>query len=213
MRQTFVDDPLSAGRLSFLAMAFDAVLFSQWWGCDVADITTPVWNHQSRLWHGDDDRVIPPPCGEQMAELMARSRLSAVSGQVYLAMLTAAGDAFELILDARDGTMVRSDATAPKPATPTTWPGPAPLAPDTCHGCRRPTRTCWDRGGQLDPHRRASAALHGSADRRGHIPQLFRSAAGLARVPEIASAGPDGEWTAGDRGGGLGLRSDLTGMA
>ncbi len=97
MRQMFVDDLLSAGRVSFRAMAYDAVLFSRWWGFDVADITTPVY-----LWHGDDDLVIPLSHGERMAALLPNSRLSIVPGQGHLAMLDAAEEAIEMILAVRD---------------------------------------------------------------------------------------------------------------
>ena len=103
MRQMFVDDLLSAGRVSFRAMAYDAVLFSRWWGFDVADITTPVY-----LWHGDDDLVIPLSHGERMAALLPNSRLSVVPGQGHLAMLDAAEEAIEMILAVRDdGRAVR----------------------------------------------------------------------------------------------------------
>ncbi|MFI0433157.1 MAG: alpha/beta fold hydrolase [Candidatus Nanopelagicales bacterium] len=99
MRQMFVDDLLAAGRVSFRAMAYDAVLFSRWWGFDVADIETPVF-----LWHGDDDLVIPLAHGERMAALIPNSRLSVVPGQGHLAMLDAAEEAIEMILAEREGT-------------------------------------------------------------------------------------------------------------
>lgn len=98
MRQMFIDDLVSAGRVSFRALAYDAVLFSRWWGFDVADIDTPVF-----LWHGDDDLVIPLAHGERMAGLLPNSRLSVVPGQGHLAMLDAAEEAIGMILAVRDG--------------------------------------------------------------------------------------------------------------
>ncbi len=107
MRQMFVDDLLSAGRVSFRAMAYDAVLFSRWWGFDIADISTPVF-----LWHGDDDLVIPLSHGERMASLLPNARLSVVPGQGHLAMLDAAEEAIEMILGVRaDGVGGPADST------------------------------------------------------------------------------------------------------
>jgi pimeloyl-ACP methyl ester carboxylesterase len=93
MRQMFIDDLLASGQVSFRAVAYDAVLFSRWWGFDIAGITTPVY-----LWHGDADLVIPLVHGERMAALIPNSRLSVVSGQGHLAMLDAAEEAIDLIL-------------------------------------------------------------------------------------------------------------------
>ncbi len=93
MREMFLDDLLSAGRESFRAVAYDAVLFSRWWGFDIAGISAPVY-----LWHGDTDLVIPLVHGERMAALIPNSRLSVVPGQGHLAMLDAAEEAIDLIL-------------------------------------------------------------------------------------------------------------------
>lgn len=93
MRRMFIDDLLTSGRESFRAVAYDAVLFSRWWGFDVSSITTPVY-----LWHGDADLVIPLVHGERMAALIPNSTLSVVPGEGHLAMLDAAEEAIELIL-------------------------------------------------------------------------------------------------------------------
>ncbi|MCB0914578.1 MAG: alpha/beta hydrolase [Actinobacteria bacterium] len=94
MREMFLDDLLAAGKESFRAVAYDAVLFSRWWGFDIAGIETPVF-----LWHGDTDLVIPLVHGERMAALIPNSRLSVVSGEGHLAMLDAAEEAIDLILE------------------------------------------------------------------------------------------------------------------
>ena len=93
MRSMFLEDLVSSGRVSFRGIAYDAVLFSRWWGFDIADISTPVY-----LWHGDDDLVIPLIHGQRMAELIPNSHLSVVAGKGHLAMLDAAEEAIDLIL-------------------------------------------------------------------------------------------------------------------
>lgn len=101
MRAMFVEDLVSAGRLSFRAVAYDAVLFSRHWGFDIAQISVPVF-----LWHGDDDLIIPLSHGERMAALIPNSSLSVVPGQGHLAMLDAAEEAIELILTAAQASDV-----------------------------------------------------------------------------------------------------------
>ncbi len=97
MREMFLDDLVVAGKESFRAVAYDAVLFSRWWGFDIASIETPVF-----LWHGDTDLVIPLVHGERMAALIPNSQLAVVPGQGHLAMLDAAEEAIDLILDQAD---------------------------------------------------------------------------------------------------------------
>lgn len=96
MREMLVDDLLNAGRISFRAVAYDAVLFSRWWGFDVSQIQTPIY-----LWHGDDDLVVPLDHGKRMAAMIPNSRLSVVPGKGHLAMLDAAEEAIDLILSHR----------------------------------------------------------------------------------------------------------------
>ena len=95
MRAMFLDDLVTSGRESFRAVAYDAVLFSRWWGFDISSISTPVF-----LWHGDADLVIPLVHGERMAALIP-IRHSVVPGEGHLAMLDAAEEAIELILAQR----------------------------------------------------------------------------------------------------------------
>jgi len=97
MREMFLDDLLSAGRISFRAVAYDAVLFTRWWGFDIADITVPLY-----FWHGDADLVIPLEHGRRMAEIAPNSRLSVVSGEGHLAMLDVAEEAIDWILSHRE---------------------------------------------------------------------------------------------------------------
>lgn len=93
MREMFIADLVSSGRESLRGVAYDLVLFSRWWGFDIADIRTPVY-----LWHGDADLVIPLHHGQRLAELIPNSRLSVVAGQGHLSMLDAAEEAIDLIL-------------------------------------------------------------------------------------------------------------------
>ncbi len=105
MREMFITDLLSSGRESLRGVAYDLVLFSRWWGFDIADIRTPVY-----LWHGDADLVIPLHHGQRLAELIPNSRLSVVAGQGHLSMLDAAEEAIDLILGHASDD---SDAAAP----------------------------------------------------------------------------------------------------
>lgn len=93
MRAMFIEDLVTSGRHSFRGAAYDAVLFSRWWGFDIADIQTPVY-----IWHGDADLVIPLQHGQRMAQLIPNSRLSIVPGSGHLAMLDVAEEAIDLIL-------------------------------------------------------------------------------------------------------------------
>lgn len=96
MREMLVNDLINSGRTGFRAVAYDAVLFSRWWGFDVSQIQTPIY-----LWHGDDDLVVPLDHGKRMAAMIPNSRLSVVAGKGHLAMLDAAAEAIDLILSHR----------------------------------------------------------------------------------------------------------------
>lgn len=96
MRQMFIEDLLSSGRTSFRAVAYDAVLFSRWWGFDISQLQTPIY-----LWHGDDDLVVPLSHGKRMAAMIPNAKLSVVAGKGHLAMLDAAEEAIGLILSHR----------------------------------------------------------------------------------------------------------------
>ncbi|MDP3971932.1 MAG: alpha/beta hydrolase [Candidatus Nanopelagicales bacterium] len=93
MKAMFIEDLVSSGRESLRGAAYDIVLFSRWWGFDIADIQTPVY-----LWHGDADLVIPLQHGRRLAELIPNSRLSVVADRGHLAMLDAAEEAIDMIL-------------------------------------------------------------------------------------------------------------------
>ena len=96
MRRMFIDDLINSGRTGFRAVAYDAVLFSRWWGFDVSQIQTPIY-----LWHGDDDLVVPLTHGKRMAAMIPNASLSVVPGKGHLAMLDAAEEAIDLILTHR----------------------------------------------------------------------------------------------------------------
>jgi len=96
MREMFLDDLLSAGRISFRAVAYDTVLFTRWWGFDIADVEVPLY-----FWHGDADLVIPLEHGRRMAAIAPYSQLSVVPGEGHLAMLDVAEEAIDWILSHR----------------------------------------------------------------------------------------------------------------
>ena len=98
MREMFLDDLVSAGRISFRAVAYDAVLFTRWWGFDIADIEVPLY-----FWHGDADLVIPLEHGQRMAAIAPYSQLSVVPGEGHLAMLDVAVEAIDWILSHHAG--------------------------------------------------------------------------------------------------------------
>lgn len=108
MREMFLDDLLTAGRVSFRAVAYDAALFSRWWGFDVADIEVPVY-----FWHGDADKVVPLDHGERMADLVPNSTLSVVAGKGHLGMLDAAEEAIDKILSHRATEQAQAPPSMP----------------------------------------------------------------------------------------------------
>ncbi len=83
----FLDDLLHGARYRFNAPLADLVLFSRYWGFDLADVTTPV-----HWWHGDSDHIVPVAHGRHCSERLPSVAFEVVVGQSHLGGLGIAAE-------------------------------------------------------------------------------------------------------------------------
>jgi pimeloyl-ACP methyl ester carboxylesterase len=76
LRDLFERDVRQASRTAGQAQAQDFELFAADWGFDLGAITVPVF-----LWHGDDDKNVPPLHARVMHEAMRGSVLHTFAGE------------------------------------------------------------------------------------------------------------------------------------
>lgn len=93
----FLDDLLNAARFQVTGPLSDLVLFSRYWGFDLADVVVPVaW------FHGDGDHIVPLDHGEHCASLLPRGTLSVMDGLNHLGGLGVAAEVLGTLM-ALDG--------------------------------------------------------------------------------------------------------------
>lgn len=83
----FLDDLLQGARFRFNAPLADLVLFSRYWGFDLADVEPEV-----HWWHGDSDHIVPVAHGEHCSERLPHVEFEVVEGQSHLGGLSIASE-------------------------------------------------------------------------------------------------------------------------
>ncbi|MGQ0434370.1 MAG: alpha/beta fold hydrolase [Microthrixaceae bacterium] len=92
-KEMFIDDLLNSGRHGMRAAAFDAVLFTRYWGFDVRDLRVPVtW------WQGDEDNIVPLAHAQHIVPLIPGAELRIRPGDGHLGGLGIAEEVLDTIL-------------------------------------------------------------------------------------------------------------------
>jgi pimeloyl-ACP methyl ester carboxylesterase len=92
-KEMFLDDLLNSGRHGMRAAAYDAILFTRWWGFSVRDLRVPVtW------WQGDEDNIVPLAHAEHIVQLIPNAELRVRHGDGHLGGLGIAEEVLDTIL-------------------------------------------------------------------------------------------------------------------
>lgn len=92
-KEMFLDDLLNSGRHGMRAVAYDAILFTRWWGFSVGDLRVPVsW------WQGDQDNIVPLGHAEHIVSLIPGAELRVRPGDGHLGGLGVAEEVLDTIL-------------------------------------------------------------------------------------------------------------------
>jgi pimeloyl-ACP methyl ester carboxylesterase len=92
-KEMFLDDLLNSGRHGMRAAAYDAILFTRWWGFSVRDLQVPViW------WQGDQDNIVPLSHAEHIVPLIPKGELRVRPGDGHLGGLGIAAEVLDAIL-------------------------------------------------------------------------------------------------------------------
>jgi pimeloyl-ACP methyl ester carboxylesterase len=93
-KEMFIDDIVNSGRHGMRAAAYDAILFTRWWGFSVRDLRVPVtW------WQGDQDNIVPLGHAEHIVPLIPGAELRVCPGDGHLGGLGLAEEVLDTILD------------------------------------------------------------------------------------------------------------------
>jgi pimeloyl-ACP methyl ester carboxylesterase len=79
MRRTFRESV----RSGTAGAARDVLAYSRPWGFRLSDIAVPV-----HLWHGEEDRIVPPAMGRRLAADMPQCRATFFPGEGHISLLT-----------------------------------------------------------------------------------------------------------------------------
>ena len=91
--EMFIDDILNSGRHGMRAAAYDAILFTRWWGFSVRDVQARVtW------WQGDEDNIVPLAHAEHIVPLLPHGELRVRHGDGHLGGLGIAREVLDTIL-------------------------------------------------------------------------------------------------------------------
>lgn len=94
IKEMFLDDLLNSGRHGMRAAAYDAILFTRYWGFDVRDIRVPVtW------WQGDEDNIVPLSHAQHIVPLIPGAELRIRPGDGHLGGLGIAEEVCDTVLD------------------------------------------------------------------------------------------------------------------
>ncbi|MBB3044060.1 alpha/beta fold hydrolase [Nocardioides soli] len=75
----FLDDLLNGSRFQTTAPIHDVILFTRYWGFDLAEVQVPV-----RWWHGDDDHIVPLRHGRHVVDRLPDATLTVIDGESHL---------------------------------------------------------------------------------------------------------------------------------
>jgi pimeloyl-ACP methyl ester carboxylesterase len=94
IKEMFLDDLLNSGRHGMRAAAYDAILFTRYWGFDVREIRVPVtW------WQGDEDNIVPLSHAQHIVPLIPGAELRIRPGDGHLGGLGIAEEVCDTVLD------------------------------------------------------------------------------------------------------------------
>lgn len=92
-KEMFLDDLTNSGRHSMRAVAYDAILFTRYWGFNVRDLSVPVtW------WQGDADNIVPLAHAEHIVQLIPGAELRVRPGDGHLGGLGIAEEVCDTVL-------------------------------------------------------------------------------------------------------------------
>lgn len=92
-KEMFLDDLLNSGRHGMRAVAYDAILFTRYWGFNVRDLRVPVtW------WQGDQDNIVPLAHAEHIVKLIPGAELRVRPGDGHLGGLGIAEEVCNTVL-------------------------------------------------------------------------------------------------------------------
>jgi pimeloyl-ACP methyl ester carboxylesterase len=92
-KEMFLDDIINSGRHSMRAAAYDAILFTRYWGFSVQDVENPItW------WAGDEDNIVPLAHAEHIVPLLQHAELRIRPGDGHLSGLGIARDVLDTVL-------------------------------------------------------------------------------------------------------------------
>jgi pimeloyl-ACP methyl ester carboxylesterase len=92
-KEMFIDDLINSGRHSMRAAAYDAILFTRYWGFDVRGLRVPVtW------WQGDQDNIVPLAHAEHIVPFIPGAELRVRAGDGHLGGLGIAEEVLDTIL-------------------------------------------------------------------------------------------------------------------
>lgn len=92
-KEMFLDDLINSGRHGMRAVAYDAILFTRYWGFNVRDLRVPVtW------WQGDADNIVPLAHAEHIVQLIPGAELRVRQGDGHLGGLGISEEVLDTIL-------------------------------------------------------------------------------------------------------------------
>lgn len=93
VKEMFLDDLMNSGRHGMRAAAYDAILFTRYWGFNVRDLKVPVtW------WSGDEDNIVPLAHAEHIVPLIPGAELRVRPGEGHLGGLGIAEEVCDTVL-------------------------------------------------------------------------------------------------------------------
>jgi pimeloyl-ACP methyl ester carboxylesterase len=93
VKEMFLDDLLNSGRHGMRAAAYDAILFTRYWGFDVRELRVPVtW------WQGDEDNIVPLAHAQHIVPLIPGAELRIRHGDGHLGGLGIAAEVCDTVL-------------------------------------------------------------------------------------------------------------------
>jgi len=92
IRSMFLDTVRESVRQGLNAYAWDCVLERRPWRFALADVDTDVF-----IWHGEQDRVVPPSQADALNKALLRSRLKVVEGAGHGLILTSSSEILSLL--------------------------------------------------------------------------------------------------------------------
>lgn len=90
----FLDDLLNGSRFQTSAPINDLILFTRYWGFELADVGVPV-----RWWHGDDDHIVPLAHGRHVVDRLPDATMAVIDGESHLGGLGIAQDVIETMMN------------------------------------------------------------------------------------------------------------------